>query len=397
MVHWIRQTDLELSPAALPRHEAKWSESEGHEDRPDATASSAANGRDSGAALVSRGPAAWTSERATLRPTLGTSWTLGPSVPGLASHVSLPPSTIQASFDRGLLMMQGNFTIHVWNADVVFHESGGAVHRSGEWSEPVAQPSPAGAVRYRHLQVLRLEVTEGTLRLQTGGRPLQAASPEILVDGCWSGTFEAIDQEAAASSLPLAERRLRTWNGTDGLPQAELARPSSSSNALADLFSNSVGPPKVPAGLALVGGLLGLAALVLAHRHAQDVPSLSAVEAATIRGAQRSLRDARRYSQAHPEDPNAAFLLGTNLLLADDHPALLQTLEPVADALPREHRESLAFLLAVAAKHVGDSQRFGRWASEAARNPLLRRRMEREGVWPPSTPWQPPCVVPYIA
>lgn len=350
---------------------------------------------------------------ATLRPQPDSHWRVGsmpnrtlgsPEADPAQFSVQLPPGTAQLVLAGATLTGSGNLQVVVWQANVTVDAGPGPPQEfaSGttardSYAGPAGQPS---LLRERVDQLLVLRAENATLRLQLNSGDAVLAAKLVALSGRVNATFEDADGlvRIGAEQFPMFDERLavdgvlhlETWNqtGSDARLRGRLGISdgvlrTGSSEILVDAIrpEGSVSWPISATGawLAMLGAALVSAVVVVVRRRP---PTFEAVELALLGGHRRTAqRQARRLVAARPGDADAVFLLGATFLARAQYAQALVEVEPLAEKVPPSDRSGIAYVLAVAARAIGDHPRARRWAAEASREPLLLEQMKGNGGW----------------
>jgi hypothetical protein len=343
-----------------------------------------------------------------LRPLVGAAWAAGASANAIAVTgqttrstylLDLPRGWAQADLAAPHLDVQGDLRLALWE-NVVQVGPRGETFASGVRTQD-SYPSPAGTgalVRQRNETLLVLTATDAVLTLHVASGSLRLGSDALGVAGELDATFRSAEGSIERGADRVAVRgepvtvsgsmQLRTWNATTvgglrgqfgvadatiGLPTRDLPAP----------FASIASPP--PPAVSWLGWsvlALSILGLFIAWRARRSV-TVDDVEWELLAGhVRRGHRMARRLVRAHPDDPDVVFLYASTLLARDRPEELVERVEPLAQDLPRPSRRGIAYVLAVAAKSLGDRARSRRWAEEASQEPLLLARMKADGLWP---------------
>lgn len=332
------------------------------------------------------------------------------------------------------IAMEGDFTLYVWSAFLQVRGADGDIDQydSGTWEssgEPLGSSSP---VRQTHLQLLRLEVTGGSLVL-----PAWSGTARLASEGAQVSVTERAEFNAADAYLETAEHFFRAENEAVSLTGSmELnIRPSYATaeqlivSVHGDLVDTTLPPdgpvPPASAGnVRLVGADMAqssgqvlsvarddssfwllivipvafiamLAAIWVIRRwllERHELYQLGPIAANTpesvLRQAELALvqgrRDeARRLAQQLVADDkhntDAWFVYGASLLQEGRAAQLIKELRPIAKT-DRKKDPALSFLLCLAYVRQGDLSKAAPWADVAAAEPEFRQQMEMDGT-----------------
>lgn len=329
---------------------------------------------------------------------------------------------------NGTLVLEGNFSLHVWGGDVVVDEPNRhrTTYRSGTWwTDPVAPVlSPKGVARQEHHQLLRIEATNATLRLTQHAGIAQWTGPSVTVST--NGTariHDAIGTLTSATGDYLFHRDDVRLEGDLHFNCSNLTADVTRLHCRVDATGAQVNHPpdviKEPGPLvpdtsrnenataeavttldrhddhevlmllftpfAVVAAAVG--ALVLRHRTVNGPPDeyLARAEAALVRRRPgKARRFARRALRAGGRPTNPWFVFGASLLQQGRNRTatrrLRRALDDHGDAI---QRPPIAFLLAVCYLRLDDRREAARWAEIAGQDPGLRERMVKHGNFGP--------------
>lgn len=340
-------------------------------------------------------------------PAANLSWYAGPEStptvsarngPVLSAAFELPAGMFQISVTDASATITGNITMYVWQAalQVRFGNSSHSFE-SGTQEQPMASGSPPNPyARERVYRLLRIDAENAQLALQVDAGPLSLASTSFPIVGTgtagFQGTRGVLSQGAAPYTMSQEPLKAR------GTFNVELSQsPDAGAHAKLELVEGEfeVARPQelttaIPAPASpwwrtplwfLGAGILTLVAVpvVIVRRNALVIDD---VEWALLSGKiGKSARWAKILIHRNPRDADVLFLYSTALLRLNDPQRMINKVEDLANKIPREKRTGIAYTLAVAAHAAGDGKRLRRWATEAAREPLLRAHLHKQGVW----------------
>lgn len=237
-------------------------------------------------------------------------------------------------------------------------------------------------------------------------------------DGCWTAPIEAATPaQLVGPSFRMGGHGIATFHDADGLlhnrsQQTVVLRETVTANGGLDaLVWNQTSSGSLRAQISVSYGSIGTAshtfAPTLAAGKRSDplwpwwlllaiLPTLAAaiwyagrppvriddVEWALLNGRPgKGERLARRLLQSRPRDPDLVFLFATALVTRAQHERALDLVEPMAKRLPKSQRRGVAFVLAAAARAIGNEGKTRRWAREASAEPALLAQMVKNGLW----------------
>ena len=314
----------------------------------------------------------------------------------------VPLDAVQGEMKDARISLEGNLSILVWQATVQVRAAAAShTFESGTGDQPLIPTNPTPLVRERVYRLLRLDALNATFTLQVddGGALVGANDLVVRATGLagFQGTNGVLTRES--HSFALAHEPFQA-HGTFDIFLSKTAPPASVLHATVrledgrfdiagprDLVPATTATPTKPwrtHPLVWAAGFLVVAVPVVMMARHRSV-AIDDVEWAILQGhSRRSARLARRLIRKTPTDPDAVFLYGATHLLHHPGPRTFARVEGLAAALPHAARTGIAYTLTLASQAVGESARVRRWAREAARDPLLRQRLEADGVLPRS-------------
>lgn len=318
---------------------------------------------------------------------------------GSTVRVPLPPEFVRARVHDAQIVLTGDTLIYVWQANVeVVDSTGTTTYASGtvhETQNPTPGPLPVGE---RQTRLLTIRASNATLAIRV------VEGEAVVVGEAFGFASQGLASFASVSGVvggrPLFDDKItvegkfafkvnKSSSAGDRLTGALAYDP-----ALARVFASGLeitSPvPTPPFPWTTTWWILGAVSFVTAGgvgaRRLRPV-RVDEVELALLAGRQRRAYSlARRLAQRRPGDPEAVFLYATTLMQRAEFARLLDKIEPLATGIKQADRGGIAFLLALAAHALGDKPRSARWATEAARDPQLAKKLAESGIAGPITP-----------
>lgn len=335
--------------------------------------------------------------------------TLAPAAPGARlAETRLPLSAdatrlgnhVAAGLTNGSSTFEGNLTALMWGANLTIQNaSGSETFRSGAWTEKVGPPG--GRVQYRFVQELRVDFSNAVLGLSLEGRQAFLYAANFAFTGNGPTSFHAVagfaEFDGTRRELPalleLSGNLSFGASNRTGLLYVDLSAPPpalgfapAQRTAPSDSSGHSIPATRPSAEMTVLGmglssvALIGFIGLAARRRRLRAV-QIEDVEMALFTGQNaKAMRMARVLVARQPKDPDAVFLYGASLAVVKGPAVMLAELEPLVNKLPLGRRAGAAFLLAQAALRIGDNTRALFWGTEAARDPILRKRLANDAL-----------------